>query len=88
MKVVNKLLEHFTVYIGRPSALGNPFVVGEDGTRGEVIKKFEQHARVHLMEEIRALPEDAVLGCWCKPKPCHGDVIVKLWEELHEPSLF
>lgn len=31
---------------------------------------------------IQGLPPDAVLGCWCKPKACHGDVIIKLWKEL------
>ena len=30
-----------------------------------------------------ALPADAVLGCFCKSKRCHGDVIVKLWHEMH-----
>jgi hypothetical protein len=34
------------------------------------------------MERIRALPANAVLGCWCKPGSCHGDVIVKIWKEL------
>ena len=23
-----------------------------------------------------------ILGCWCKPKPCHGDILVKLVEEV------
>lgn len=25
-----------------------------------------------------------VLGCWCKPGPCHGDVLIKLWKEKHD----
>ena len=29
-------------YIGRPSIWGNPFVIGKDGTRGEVIEKYER----------------------------------------------
>ena len=28
------------VYIGRPSIWGNPFVIGKDGTRGEVVEKY------------------------------------------------
>jgi len=28
------------------------------------------------------LLDGAVLGCWCHPKACHGDVLVKLIEEL------
>jgi len=29
------------VYIGRPSICGNPFVIGRDGTRADVIAKYE-----------------------------------------------
>ena len=28
------------VYIGRPSVWGNPFVIGKDGTRAEVVEKY------------------------------------------------
>ena len=86
MKVVHCKREPYTVYIGRPSVLGNPFVIGKDGTRDDVIDKFERWARYssEVMETIERLPADSVLGCWCKPnKPCHGDVIVKLWLEMH-----
>ena len=91
MRVVHCKREDYTHYIGRPSTLGNPFTIGKDGTREEVIAKFERWAwhSSEVMETIERLPEDAVLGCWCKPQPCHGDVIVKLWGELHhnEPAL-
>lgn len=30
------------IYIGRPSPLGNPFTIGPDGTRDEVIAKYEK----------------------------------------------
>ena len=26
--------------------------------------------------------EDIVLICWCKPKPCHGDILAKAIEWL------
>lgn len=29
------------VYIGRPSPLGNPFAIGRDGTRGQVIEQYD-----------------------------------------------
>lgn len=83
--------QKYDVYIGRrgfsPSIHGskwhNPFHIGKDGTRDEVITKYEQYVR-SSPELMAALPElkDKVLGCWCKPKPCHGDVLVKLFEEL------
>lgn len=95
MKVVNLRKEKYTMYIGRGSIFGNPFRIGIDGTREDVIIKYEQRIRkwmdnraffkhtAPLGHAIWTLPEDAILGCYCKPKACHGDIIVKIWEELH-----
>lgn len=84
MRVVHCKKERYDVYIGRPSALGNPFVIGKDGSRKEVIEKFEQYARKDkdVLALIRMLSERTVLGCWCAPQACHGDVIVKLFSEM------
>lgn len=78
-KVVHCKKEHYDVYIGRPSKWGNPFSIGKDGTRKEVIKKYEKYILKNkkLLNDLHEL-EDKVLGCWCKPKACHGDVLVKL----------
>ena len=32
--------ELYDIYIGRPSRWGNPFVIGKDGTREEVVEKY------------------------------------------------
>lgn len=87
MRVVNKNKESYTVYIGRPSIFGNPFEIGKDGTREEVVAKYEVYARGSpvLMEAIKRLWSDAVLGCYCHPKLCHGDIIIKIWNEFHTP---
>lgn len=69
------------VYVGRPSKWGNPFRLYRDGTRAEIIAKYEawiqEPEQAHLIE---ALPElrGKVLGCWCAPKACHADVLVRL----------
>lgn len=67
------------VYIGRPSKWGNPFQIGKDGDRETVIRKYREWVvtQPHLMA---ALPElrGKVLGCWCAPQACHGDVLVEL----------
>lgn len=92
-RVVNVRYEDFDVYIGRwnprfphePSyKWGNPFKLGRDGSISEVLKKYEQYVR-SKPELMRALPELAGkrLGCWCKPEPCHGNVLVKLLSELN-----
>ena len=80
-RVVHCKKTPFDVYIGRGSKWGNPFVIGRDGTRKEVIQKY----RVWIMaqpELIAALPElkGKVLGCWCCPQECHGDVLVAMAE--------
>lgn len=71
--------EPFDVYIGRPSLFGNRFTIGRDGTREEVIEKYAEWI-VHQPEIMALLPNlwGKTLGCWCAPKPCHGDVILRL----------
>lgn len=73
----------YDVYIGRPSKWGNPYRIGLDGSREEVIQKYEEHVRTSPTL-MRALPALAgkTLGCWCPPKPCHGSVLIKLLSEL------
>ncbi len=81
---------HFTephdVYIGRPSKWGNPFAMSigklDSMSRSEVIAKYEEWIRKQpkLLSELHEL-EGKTLGCWCKPKACHGDVLVKLIQE-------
>ena len=79
MKVVHCKREPYDVYIGRPTKWGNPYAIGRDGTREEVIEKYERHLRSQpaLMGALHEL-QGKVLGCWCSPKACHGDVLVKL----------
>ena len=81
--VVHCKREPYDVYIGRPSIWGNPFVIGVDGDRDCVIRLYEEYVR-GSPELMKSLPEleGKILGCWCHPLPCHGDVLVKLIEEL------
>jgi len=85
MKVTHVKHRIHTVYIGRPTIYGNPFIIGEDGTRIQVIKKFEKFARSNegMLHAIDQLKKDDILGCHCKPRKCHGDVIMKIWKERH-----
>ena len=67
------------VYIGRPSKWGNPFEIGRDGTRSEVIAKYREYIlnQPELLNSLDTLAGKRLV-CWCKPKPCHGDVLVQL----------
>ncbi len=81
---MNKYVVHckqqpYDVYIGRPSKWGNPFIIGRDGSRAEVVARYENW----LLEQPRLLAElgelrGRVLGCWCAPLACHGDVLARL----------
>ena len=79
--VVNLKRERFDVYIGRGSKWGNPFRIGVHGSREEVIKKYRDYL-LGKPELLRSLEElrGKVLGCYCRPMPCHGDVLVELLE--------
>jgi len=83
MRVVHCKKEPYDVYIGRPSKWGNPFSIGVDGTREEVITKYENWVK-NNPDLMRDLPElkGKILGCWCYPKHCHGDVLVELISTL------
>ena len=84
-RVVHHKKDHFDVLIARPSEWGNPFVIGKDGTRSEVIAKYEVWLRNNpvLMAKIMEL-DGKILGCWCSPLPCHGDVIIKIINEIKQ----
>lgn len=89
MRVVHCKREPYDVYIGRPSRWGNMFSHLENpitrfrvSSREEAISRYEEWIR-SSEEHLRDLREIAgrVLGCWCAPKPCHGDVLIRLCRE-------
>lgn len=69
----------YDIYIGRTSKWGNPFKIGTDGSRAQVIEKYREHIRTqsHLLTALSEL-RGKRLGCHCAPLPCHGDVLAKL----------
>jgi len=81
-KVVHCRKELYDVLIDRTTKWGNPFKIGKDGNREEVVEKYEKWIRNHP-KLLKCLPElvGKRLGCWCKPKVCHGDVLLKLMKE-------
>lgn len=86
--VVNYRLHKYDVYIGRPSVFGNPFLIGIDGDRAEVVEKYRAYFQKKISEDPHFRTEVAmlrgkVLGCFCKPLACHGDVIVEHLENVH-----
>ena len=79
MRVVHCRKDKFDIYIGRPSKWGNPFMIGKDGNRRDVIDKYREWIlqQPNLLHDLGEL-EGKILGCWCAPKECHGDILIKL----------
>jgi Domain of unknown function (DUF4326) len=83
------------IYVGRPTVLGNPFVIGKDGDRDTVLSKYRrwlwneiQQGYGPVFDEIYRLArlaktDDLILGCWCIPQPCHVLVIRDCIEYLN-----
>lgn len=78
------------VYIGRPSAWGNPFSLRDPKDPEERERVIEQY-RTWFHEKIQnddAFREQVLslkgrdLGCWCAPRACHGDVILEWLETV------
>lgn len=79
-------------YVGRPSPLGNPFVIGPDGSRGDVVSKYRNWLGGHrndanVKAELLKLYGMAQHGpleliCWCAPQSCHADVIKEALESM------
>jgi hypothetical protein len=87
--VVNKYRASFDVYIGRGSVWGNPYS-HKTGTMAQYMAKDRDESialyRKHLFNELQTgvktkadliALEGKILGCFCKPKACHGDVIME-----------
>jgi hypothetical protein len=88
----------YDVRIDRLSAWGNPFVLGRDGDRFEVIAKFldwvttsDATSAAWIREHVHEL-HGKTLGCWCAPPGgvtvedlpwvCHGQVLLSLADDL------
>jgi hypothetical protein len=89
-KVVHCKVEPYDIYIGRPSPWGNPFT-HKPGT----LAKFQVRSREEAVQAyrnwIQTQPQllarivelkGKILGCWCKPQSCHGDVLKDLADQI------
>jgi hypothetical protein len=91
-KVVHCKKEPYDIYIGRPSKWGNPYS-HKDSTHAKYLVKNREEAieayrewitngeGKHLLNDLHEL-KGKTLGCWCKPKACHGDILIELVNEL------
>ncbi len=83
--VVNLRTTPYDVYIGKPrpgqdGTFGNPYWVNREAIRLQVIEQYRTyfHDRMQKDADFRAKVlalKGKRLGCFCVPKPCHGQVI-------------
>ena len=76
--VVNMSKTHaFDVHIDRQTMWGNPNHIGPDMPREAAIRAYRDHLKLnpYLIRKARQELAGKVLGCWCKPAPCHGDIL-------------
>jgi hypothetical protein len=60
---------------------GNPFKIGRDGTREQVLDKYEDYlaARPELKERIAREFCGKDLACWCDlDERCHADILLRI----------
>lgn len=106
VRVTNKKYENIDPSQGlvkcyRPHFLGNPFVIGVEGTREEVIEKYKHYFIERVNNDIRfkryidnivpyskAMKETVInLQCFCHPLPCHADFIKKYLEDNYDLTI-
>lgn len=82
------------VYIGRGTALGNPYVIGEHGDRDAVCDQYDDWLAYKIdkgdpvvLTALMGLHEDSSLICSCAPARCHGNGIEAAWKRLRETML-
>jgi len=85
MRVVNLRKEPYDIYIGRGSIFGNPYRISKYRTRQIVIDWYREWFYSQLKDpffkaEVEKLRGVEILGCYCKPLACHGDIIVEYLE--------
>jgi|SRR5271155_3263948 len=91
-RVVHCRKEPYDVYVGRPSVYGNPFshLTGtlaqfKVSTREEAVAAFRRWIynpeNGELLQRVKTELKGKVLGCWCKPQSCHGDVLAEIASE-------
>ena len=69
------------VYVSRPSKWGNPYRIGADGNRDQVLKKYREYlaATPSLVEDAKKELRGKNLACWCKPsEDCHADILLEI----------
>ena len=80
-------------YFGSPIIIGKPCPLCNQihNDNGSTLRCYTKYARHRVTvdpkfkEAVLAL-RGKILGCFCKPKPCHGDVLAEICNELNKEN--
>ena len=68
-------------YPKEDSPFCNPFRIGRDGTREDVLRKYREMLASNpalITAFLEAARDKKYLGCWCKPDTCHADILAEI----------
>jgi len=88
------------IYVGRPSALGNPWTLRKDEDPGSTLEKYKAWLNLQwktknprVVSALKRLAQsykdngELTLACWCAPNPCHADIIAKAVQNIVDKNL-
>jgi len=85
--VVNCKKEEYDVLIARPSKFGNPYshqfntlAKFRVNSRSEAIFQYENwlYSQPELVAIVCRELKGKILGCYCEPLPCHGELLCRI----------
>lgn len=83
------------IYVGRPSILGNPYILTNESDRAKVLEQHNAYLEAEMQntdgavyKEVHRLADllyeqDITLVCSCSPKACHADNIAREIMKAH-----
>lgn len=76
------------IYVGRPTRWGNPFFIGQHGSRAQVIERYRKWVwtQPNIVSAARRELRGKDLVCWCAPKTCHADVLMEIAAGAKRPE--
>lgn len=84
-RVLNKYRDQIpsdAVNCMRPGPWGNPFVIGRDSNREQVLERYKAWIyapeQAQLRERARRELANRPLWCCCRPASCHADILHKI----------
>lgn len=83
-----------SIYIGRGTVFGNPYVIGEHGDRDQVCEQYADRLEYliskgdpAMLTALLGIKADSSLVCSCAPLRCHGSEIERAWRRLADTGL-